>query len=277
MSTASIDGLTLAVSQSGGSGGTLRLPLVLEPDDLSLILSRAAELVEAEEPEDFCSLLTGIREVLETTEPGIWNDGLATLLRAVADLARESWNRRRVHINSDALSAFVNCSVAVEPILPLPDLRKSLDQAEQTLAGLRSCVDQFSDIDELAECGRLLRLVQQNEPRILRATGLADRFESHLAPLLDALEAQLLGITVDDDDLRTHADLCGSASTAINMLAPLAPMTQVRALELSKSLAARSKQLNEKAVEFEDPEPDEDYNGSHRGEAFDIKALFEDL
>jgi len=283
---ASLEGVKLAVSDTGGPYGNRRMPLIRSAESWDVLQERCLSLITVD---------VGDREVLEVLANAAsekssadqthrWEGLLALLCKAV----QVKWDRTSRHIRASDLDAFARARRYANPAPALPDLRttwEALDELfrESLRVARTGGLLEYEPFDHLTAFARAAR---QCAPEFLAENGFPERYEAEITAILTNAERE-----ADDepdgsaDELRSLAGRADFIASSVERLANLSNSHQSKARNLAKRLRRHSVELEGLAAEGEPSEPDADSDGSDEGyrgseepvAAFDISMLFSEL
>jgi len=279
---ASLEGIKLAVSDTGGRTGERHLPLIRSAESWDILEERCLLLVAEEDQEE---------ELLETLANSASQDAAhdnrrrwGRLLFRVCNAVREKWKRRGECIEAGELEAFAEASEAADPTPELPDLDPTWGELEERFRdGLqnRKAGVEF-DFDPFDELSKFAAAVQECAPEYLSEKGFPDRYQAEIAIICAEaeFEAQFETDEADSETLRGFAERMGSIAHAVERLANISASFP-QAVSIAEQLRRQSSQLEEWAAENEPKEPDYYYEDSGRrsasSEMFDVQMLFSEL
>jgi len=277
----SLQGIKLAISDSGGEEGDRHLPLMTKPTTWDLLKGRCDRLVSEGSTREITDLFKVLRSAtLQASETGA-RDRLLEIIASACEKARKKWDQSEEILSADTLSAYCEASLLVSPLPPLPRLEESwravkdelkthLDDCENGITLSRSCQSNWI---ELAET------IRKNEPRFLQQVGFPSKYSADLTRLLVIVENEVSGSIISEsaEELREKAEHFRSISKDLESLLLLTPDHKSELERIVRELVNKASSLEEEASELEPPEPD--YDDSYRGssDTFDVEGLFSDL
>ena len=141
---ASLEGVKLAVSDTGGQYGNRRLPFIRSAESWDVLQERCLSLVKAD---------VGDREVLETLANAASQSASpeqasrwARMMTLVCKAVREKWDRQRHLLGAADIEAFAKARSLAEPKPSLPNLRQTWDTLD---ARFRESIRVANSDDEL--------------------------------------------------------------------------------------------------------------------------------
>ena len=279
LSTCSIAGLKLAISQVGGAAGTRRFPLMVGEEAWKTLKERAAVLIKDATVEAGCEVLTAISDAIESTEDEESKAGMLALLATSCDVARETWDAERRVLSGPEVVAYGSASARLVELPRMPQIATSWDDGEARLQGvLDREVGEVLEAGQLMDWIELVDAVRRTEPRFVEKRGFPEQYGEEIDAVLEEMEEEWR--TVDDEGeeyvLRSEADRLESMATVAEGLAKFPGEHVTLAIDLKNRLRNKVVDLREKAAEMEEPEEDYD-NERGRVIGFNIEALFSDL
>ena len=274
-----LEGIKLALSDTGGAIGGRTFPLTQSDDDWRALVERYLQLAvdaNGSEPAELLQVLCSAHEVASTEKAS----HLAQIISAVCDVFREKWNSSG-QTDLESLKAYCQASAMCDRLPALPFFNEVW---EDLLSCLRDQTDGLSSMlfwnpEVLEDWVELIDLLIKNEPRFLVRVGFPERYAGQLAKLFECIQREL----------REDVDTEGLSVVATNAIRVAENTTRLMALggyesratgPLIAQLHKYSGILRERAREHdrEDEEPpDDDYDRRTEDSDTDIEALFSDL
>ncbi len=278
----SLQGIKLAISDSGGAAGDRRLPLMTSARSWDLLHERCVGLIREGLMEEIADLLKVLHSAALQTSEIATRDRFVRIIASVCEEARNKWDKSGTVLKADQLSAYCEASLLVSPLPILPKLEASWEPVERALR------------EELEETGsgmvlephllknwvELVVTIRENEPRFLRRIEFPEKYTVAITRLLDLIEDELQWHAILDsaEDLRAEAERFASITDILKTLSSVTPAHGKRSKKLAAKLKSRSSSLQEEASELEPPEPDYgDDSSRDLHDTFDIEGLFSDL
>jgi hypothetical protein len=271
----SLEGIKLAVSDTGGQFGDRKLPLMNSDGSWSCLHGRCVSLISenpVESSELLETLVAAISECNEMNE----RTKLTDILRAKV---RELWDSGQDFYPED-FAGYCRASIVVQPLLPLPRIDKCW---ERTVGELEKELEFEStplllDLSPLSNFLDLIELSQKNEPRWLTQLKFPEAFSSHFARVFKRVDNEMkyaLYDERDEDDMHREVEDMRSMAAQLERIAEL---TGQHKEEIGK-LVFELRNLATAADENLPREPDDDdrFEGRHDGGSVDVDALFADL
>ena len=280
---ASLEGVKIAVSDTGGQKGERQLPFMLSSESWDVLLERCLAIVSGQQM-DRALLEVLSSAAARSSVPNLaarWNK----LLSPVCEAIRLKWNSTAKLIGADDLAAFESARQAANCDCPLPDVDWTWDSLKDAFRD--SLTDyspgddfDFRPFDDLTEFAMEL---DRAEPELLAERGFPRDFEEEIVAVVDAAHEATGDPDFSDDPglLRDRAKTLSQVSAALERVSTLSAMLRLDAYGKSKEFERRSTAFEERANECEPPEPDDDGAGEHQAsspdEMFDVDALFAEL
>lgn len=277
---ASLEGVKLAVSDTGGQFGNRRMPLIRSAESWDILEERCLALIAGD---------IGDREVLEVLANAASEEAAGgpvfrweRLLTSVCTAVREKWDKSKFLDASD-LDAFAKARSYAKPLPPLPDLQLTWDTLDELFRESLRVVETGRPLDYKAfdNLTAFAQAVAHCSPEFLRQNGFPERYEAAIGTVLSYAETETEDpSTTNPDDLRGIAGHVGSVASSIARLSDLSVDHGPAAYELAERLKDHSASLEDLASENEPPEPDADdsYRGGDAEQVvFDVAKLFSEL
>jgi hypothetical protein len=260
---ASLEGVKLALSDTGGRQGTRRLPFIRSAESWDILRERCLSLIKAD---------AGDREVLEITANAAsqaesseaisrWGQLLALVCKAV----REKWDTESHLINAADLSAFAKAQKYAEPGQMLPNLEptwESLETHFRESLRVAAASDVQLDYDAFDNLMLFGRAVAQCDTTFLGGVGFPEKYEAEITSIILSAQSDASDDpdTRDPDELRALADRTSSIAGSLERLTQLSSGHSVETNPLVRNLRDRSEQFEQEAEAREHDAPDRDYD-----------------
>jgi hypothetical protein len=277
----SLQGIKLAISDSGGAEGNRVFPLMADSKSWELLRERCVQIVDNTDVGEISDLLTILSNAIARSKSQQATYELKQTLSAVCDATRAKWDRTRAIFDPDDFLAYCRASLLITPLPPLPRVEASWNAHVQAFrdALTKATTGEWLSPDLVQEWAELLQAVNKNEPRFLRQVGFPEAFKSDVEQLIEVVTGEI-AIGADEpsyEDLKSEADRLEILADCVESLEDVIPALRTRLRELRASLAEKIESLEEEASHLSH-EPDFDDNEDrYPSEEFDIEALFEDL
>jgi hypothetical protein len=299
----SLQGIKLAISDSGGASGDRQLPLMSHPNTWEVLEKRCLELANLKSNNETTDLLTALTSAATNAPEPARKDSLRKVVAVVCATVVAKWNRESVVLSADHLLAYSEASILVHPFPSMPNLETSW---ETYLESLRSDLADaengaYLEPEPIREWTKFITVVNNNEPRFLRAVGFPVKLTADITRLVTQIDSEVEAIVSFDsaDEYDAEIERLNPIKNALDSLIKLLPLevedtineeddplaippelSDLRKLLImcSGKLSRTIDSLKEKSATLTPPEPD--YDGdSYRGteDYFDIEGLFSDL
>ena len=284
-----VAGIKLALSDTGGSAGRLRFPLIRSTKDWDILQERTLESLRGSGVEHCTELLT----VLVAALDGSLNQErstLLTILKAACHIVREKWDSNQTVLNASALRGYAAASERTSPMQPMPCLEATW---QATLQSLRRQVEdvnsdflfEYSALDEFLS---IAEEITKSEPRFLRHVafpeGLDEDFQGLLARVDQELASDRSYSSDEKDGYDSEADASFGLAKSLKNLEKLVPGIETAAAPRIASLTSNANSCRERYHEIDAAESERnDYLAMHEehrvrsSEPFDLNAVFTDL
>jgi hypothetical protein len=186
---ASLEGVKLAVSNTGGQHGNRRMPLIRSAESWDVLQERCLALIASD---------VGDREVLETLANAASEEASGgpeyrwqSLLALVCGAVREKWDRESTLVSAFDLKAFAQARSYAQPIPALPDLRPTWGSLDELFRESLRVVGANRSLDDEAfvNLTAFAHAVMQCAPEFLREKGFPDRYEAEIAEVFFRAES----------------------------------------------------------------------------------------
>ncbi|NOU08425.1 MAG: hypothetical protein HOO98_00185, partial [Nitrospira sp.] len=121
----SLQGIKLAISDSGGATGDRQFPLMNHPSTWQVFEKRCFELANSKSSGEVTDLLTALTSAVTNASDPARKDSLCKVIAAVCATVAERWNKESAVLQADHLLAYSDASIIVRPFPPMPNLEKS--------------------------------------------------------------------------------------------------------------------------------------------------------
>lgn len=299
----SLQGIKLAISDSGGATGNRQLPLMNHPSTWEVLEKRCLELANSRSNSEVTDLLTALTSAATNTADPARKDSLCKVIAAACATIATKWNKELAVLEADHLSAYSEASILVRPFPPIPNLETSwkthLESMRSALADAENGA--YLEPEPIREWIKFMTVVNNNEPRFLRAMGFPTKQTAEITRLVTEVDSEMGTIVSFDstDEYDSEIERLSSIKDGLDSLVKLLPWESEKKIyneddpqsippelsDLRERLIGYSAKLSrsiiflqDKSAELTPPEPDYD-DGGYRGaeDYFDIEALFSDL
>jgi len=275
-----VQGIKLAISDTGGQEGRRRLPLITDSESWKLLRSRCVQISATLDDRDEESLLTALTAAIQSSQKSGEIRQLGIILQAVCDSLRDKWNSTEAVLDASAIRSYSSASVLLSPLPPLPSFEPTwIAIFDEFQEDLESCKNGGKiDLYLLESMTDLLDVIRKNEPRFLRQIGFPGKFNDQIGELLGLINTELSRVTYDSslDTLRNTSHRFESLKDSVENFEPFDTDWNGDIEAILRDLTTAIEKLEEAAIEREEPEDDRDDYGSQNDE-FDIDGLFSDL
>jgi hypothetical protein len=283
LTRASLEGVKLAVSDTGGQEGLRQLPFMLSTESWDVLEERVLAIVRTlDQDRDLLEVLSSAARRSYSTDVKPRWDGL---ISALCSAIKEKWDATRKRLEAADLRAFRRARSAIDSGLELPALLgtwRSLEQELRENLAAHPSFDQF-DFDSFDELTRFAEEAEECIPGFLNKHGLPDQFESATGRMFKKAEQSFRALEYSDDE-DDRAEFASDVSRLANALGRVSKMHTWESLDAStraflKEAGIWAIELDGMAATFTPYEEDYDrfdYRESP-AEEFDIDALFTEL
>ncbi len=284
----SLEGIKLAISDSGGTSGQRKLPLMTSPETWECLRERCVDLAKERPASEVADLLSALQNAAGQPSDDITTGRLVRIIGEVCNVASASWDESGTALSARELAAYCEASKLASPLPRLPRLESSwraadyrfmsgLEESEQSsaLVGVDYWLDGWV---------QLLSVIKANEPRLWQVIAAAEGFSERVRRLAEVTRADLEAPSTFDyaEQYEEEAQRLTSLAEMLEAL-PAITASDIEGLStVSDELRTRAEDLEAEASEAERAEPDDEDDHSLDGEAaagdfFNIDALFSDL
>ncbi len=280
---ASLEGVKIAISDTGGQKGERQLPFMLSSESWDVLRERCLAIVSGQEKDRALLevLSSAAARVSISDLTGRWSKLLTTVCEAMV----LKWNSAEKLLSAGELAAFAKARQLAKSDCPVPNLDRTWELLEDAFrdsiddfsASRRIDFEPFDDLTEFAvEVGDLV-------PDFTSEKGFPDRFENEIVTVLDAAESQAADLEFSDDpeELRQRGNALSQVSEALARVSTLSAVLTLDTYKKARKLDERSAAFGERADECEGQGPvdlsDDEPPSSPQGEVFDVDALFSEL
>jgi hypothetical protein len=281
---ASLEGVKLAVSDTGGRFGNRRMPLIRSAESWDTLEQRCLALASNEFERELLEVLANAAsQGASTDQAHRWEKLLARTCRTV----QEKWDRLRTPVPTPNLGAFIKARSVAKPEPPLPNLEPTWDSlSEHFMASVRTPVmADWRAFDAFGNLTSFARVVQECAPEFLTEKGFPKDYDAEMQAILLQAESEAEDgpETGDPDELRRRAARADGVAASLEQFADLPGSHSARAGNAAEGLRDLSTSLEQAADEAEPPEPDSYEEDSDAKPAtaesavFDLLLLFSEL
>jgi hypothetical protein len=283
-----VAGIKLALSDTGGSSGRLRFPLISSSKDWDILRARTAQVATTVGIDQCTTLLTALANAMDGST-GHERSALLEILKGTCHIVRGRWDLEQVELDAPAINAYSAASEYTSPIVPMPSLEPAWRAA---LSRMQSQVrdpdaDFLFDPGALDDFLALVEAIKNAEPRLLRRLGFPEDLDDDFKALLVRVDGELQTKRTysDRDSYDGEADASFGLAASLNRLRQAAPEIGEVARSTISSLTLNANRCRQKYEELDEKEEEDEKDESTAYEefrsgsddAFDINAVFLDL
>jgi hypothetical protein len=273
--------LSLALSQEGGVSGERSFPLLVDEESWDAFKHSCVNQIE-NGSEYHRSLILNLFDSALASASNPHRERLEVLVVTVCDITRRKWDEVGDEIDLDELEKFYALADRAADYVASPNLdstwEASWDRTRKELFSENT--ESFQEPDDLFNWASLLKIMSNNEPRVLRRTGFPSIAEEAIKKVLIIAEADAAAdVEFDDEEEYTkEAERLKQVATALETLSDTFPDEKTGLQKAVDALQLQAESMQDRANELRIPdyEPNED-SGRSSVEVFDIKELFADL
>jgi hypothetical protein len=283
LTSITLSGLKVAVSDTSGSRGEKKYPLIASPSDWNLLCEGCVKLVGSCSVADTTDALEVLASAAQNATQLDVRHELSQIIFKVCDEVRERWDANGAILTGHQLLTFCQTSLLASRLPVLPRLDHSWETLEKrVITNIRVWeADNAVDSDVLHEWIKLTQAISENEPRFLRKKQFPAKHHDVLNRILVIIEAELDQEEQFDfaDDYLAAASKCDQLVEVVQSLQEMSLIQSDAASALKKRLEERSYEYGARARELGEVEPDyepDDYR-SEGDETVDLGEFFRDL
>jgi hypothetical protein len=277
-----LEGVKLAISDTGGAAGNRSLPLMTSEASWQFLFERCITLSKELTPYNAADMLRSLANALSSSHSQENTQKLVNILKHVCEECRRVWNETGVRLGLYELSAYCEASVLVLPLPPMPQLNATWANVVEEVERVLEEYDDTDrlDPDSIENWADMVGIIQNNEPRFLDQVGFPSKYLAIFTALNDIVEKELSSRDILDtpEELRYEAHRLRSLAEPLKRFSSFSPAYAYSLNKTVDGMEEAAESLDEEANEREGPEPDYDTD-SHpgAGDSFDVEALFSDL
>jgi hypothetical protein len=282
----SLNGIQLAISDTGGARGDRKLPVMDLPESWQLLRQRCVELASQQASGCVADLLDSLASAAQHANGEI-RSKIVEIIASASDAVKQRWDVGQLAFGALELRSYFDSTLLVAPLPASPKLENAWLSAEALAAKEIEGAQRsgyLTELDSLKEWVDLTVVIHNNEPRFLLQREFPSNYTEMFGSLMEVAKTELdtEPIHDDSDELASFAEHLGSLADMLSDLSELGEEHEKKLEELSKSLSQKAESVKEEIRESEgrgEPpyEPDDDGGRSGAGARFDIAALFSDL
>ncbi len=286
---ASLEGVKLALSDTGGQEGLRQLPFMLSAESWDVLEERALAIVRASDQER--DLLEVLSSAAKEPNSGDIELQRERLISAVCRAVKEKWDATARRLAAADLTAFRGACSAINSGLESPSLLGTWLLLEQEFGENLAAHPSFElfDFDSFDELTRFAVAAEACTPGFLGRHGLPDQFESATERMFEKAKQgfSALEYSGEEDDREEFASDVSRLAIALRRISKIrtSESLNIGAREFLGKAGTWAIELEGMADSFgrneDDEEDEEDYDRlGHRDsptEEFDINALFTEL
>jgi len=276
-----LEGIKLALSDTGGSGGGRKFPLTQADSDWKTLVDRCVQFAAGANESETTELL----DVLHSAYGVASAEKASRISQAISsacEVLREKWSAAGPS-NLEVLRAYCQASKVCDRLPALPRFNEVwgvlLSRLEEKVGSTHSTLFLFPEaLDEWIE---LIDLLIANEPRFLAYVGFPERHTEVMANLFECIERELCE-DVHEMTLSEVATNVRRIADRVRRLSALAGHEPGSVRTLIAQLHGHSDTLRDQARERdrengEPPDDDDDDDRQIEYSNKDIETLFSDL
>lgn len=187
-----LPGILLALSTGGGAQGEILLPLLRDGRDWDNLADNAVRAVAALSQNDLTRLLRALSEVTEVMKVGQEQERVRRVVHQCLSAAAERWKTSAEVISLPLLKMYYDLSVCTLPLAPAPELAATWTAATETMTHAVAYLAMgVLEPEPLLQWFRLAMVIQENDPRFIRAVGFPGSYSYNLAHIVQGTNKYL--------------------------------------------------------------------------------------
>jgi hypothetical protein len=277
---ASLEGIKLAISDTGGAGGQRRIPFMTSAEAWDILHERCISIASKDDLETVLDLMEALHSsaLANRTSPSYRR--LASLLSGVCCTLKERWNRVEEVFDSEQLKIFCTANEIATPKSPMPQLDRSWEAIEvrlqQSLTAKRVDIYDFEPVHELLRFADVVRAI---EPTFLRRQSFPEKYESAIQALMDrgVEEAALDPYELDPESLNDVREELENLANAVNLVGTLVSDKKQDAQTVATDVLRVAGRLESRRDDWDQDSREEDSSEQSSSVSFDVRGLFAEL
>jgi hypothetical protein len=218
-----IEGVKLAISNTGGSSGKIIFPLLSSENDWKLLHLRCKEITSGASGGIIKELLVSLQEAYQTKHEQL---KIIAIMESVLKGMLDEWTRGK-QVELYELEIYCQCSILLEPILGMPDCKEIYGRYLKLFSKNVQDVQAGYGLDcaQINVVLKLLTLLRNNEPRILRKMKYEPNFQSLIVDLFSSFKysPEKDIEKMDEDELNDEKEYIGSVSSTVSDIIEIFP------------------------------------------------------
>jgi hypothetical protein len=280
-----VAGIKLALSDTGGSTGRVRFPLISSARDWDVLRERTMDVANTSGIEQCAELLTALANAMDGAV-GQERSSLLDILKKTCQIVRHNWDSEQVELSSSAINAYSNASEHTSPLVPMPALEPTWRAALSRLQA------QVADPDgdflfwpaPLDDFLAIIEAIENSEPRLLRRIGFPRNLDADFRALLTKINDELdVDRTYRErESYDGEADASFGLATSLDRLREVVPEIQEASGSTINRLKLNANRCRERYKELDEQQDGDDstdheqyHVSSH--DSFDINSVVLDL
>lgn len=283
LTSITLSGLKVAVSDTSGPYGEQKYPLIASASDWKLLCEGCVKLVGSCSTVDATDALEVLASAAQNATESDVRHELSQIIFRICEAVREHWDANRAIFTARQLLTFCQTSLLASRLPALPRFDHSWETLEKrVMTNLTAWeTDKVVDSDTLDEWIQLAHVIAENEPRFLRQKQFPTKYRVVVNRIVIVIDSEL-----DQEDYFDSADdYMAAASKYDQLVRVVKSMQQLDLMQandastLQERLEERSNEYGERAREIGGAEPDyepDDYRSAGE-ETVDLDEFFRDL
>lgn len=280
LKTVNIEGIQLALSDSGGPYGQLHNPLMVDDESWDILQQRCIQIVSQPNLSAGFGLLNLLSRVYLHEVSAKAKELELKIIQDICGLLLIQSNEKRVVLTNFQVETYIEASLLITPLIQIPNLLSTWTSQYNKLL-LATISENSIDLDEIERWLNLVLLISQSEPRFFRQIKFPVNNLADIQKIIFLLNNE---VYFDDTDL-TIDDLEGLEETysrlggTIRDFSILIEPVQNKLLELADNLNNICESIRNKINDIPEIEQDQEMDIIHSDltDEVDIQTLFRDL
>ena len=201
IANAGLDGFLLAISSEGGVKGERQFPLLRDAADWAKLEERASQLPSELEPHRAPLMLTSLSQAVAKmrAERSPLAERLTSIAGRTLRALRDKFDAEGAPIPLPVLRAYVQLSIRVRPLPPLPDMSatwQAIAPSPEDVVDLA-----LNEIEDFQRFLALVGFVHGAEPRFLAQVEFRQRYANAMEEIVSTAEAVVADVrSIDQSD-----------------------------------------------------------------------------
>lgn len=276
---ASLIGLSLALSEAGGSAGKRALPFLRAKDSWQALRMRSLELINAGSESDIERIIRLLFNSFSAeTHDEVTRERIGDLLREVLGAVHKQYVETHSALGVDTLRTYLVARSKLNSELLAPNLDNAWEAATTRLRDMLES-DDFISQYVVDEWSKLARVIEMYVPEVFEDLTRLRNYKDDLEQLRTAMENELDSMDTPDDkdEISQGAERLRSLAGSLSELSYDEVIGDEDITKMISRLENRAETYEEQAEKDDDDTDDSSDDKLITSEVFDINAFFADL